>query len=486
MARIGCFYNGETSFDEAGSPLHGRFMKTEFVSTDVKILSWIMFLFICMFRLPNLFNPEWNLLSSLFIGGSLLFVVVIITMRQNYQLGRVSSFRLLIFGVFLLIEGLAYFQAFARGTLSLAGVLKPAGLMLSVAIFTLFSMSQMKGRAEINFFLRFFLLGWFLFALTNLLFYSLSIGVFDTGIQYAQQKSLNILLSVLGLDFESATFALENGPKSIASILVFLFSSSLIWLKFGVYRLTAISMLSVSFLMIVLSDSRAGLLLLLLLIVFSSLILRFFNKRIMFLFIFLLPLFPIALIVIASYLGSLPGVQVLSRSQNDNIATLSSRQMIWQEIGGEIEALKPNLLYGYGLAGMKPSGINAKVSYIFDGGGWSNTGIKSAHNTILQTLLDKGVLGVLAYLSLTLSMLLAFFSRYTVESFSINFGFFCMLVFSNIDAVFYFGRVESYLVFITLACIHCSSYFSYTSVASKRHSGVGIGSMLSTKDREAK
>lgn len=461
-------------------------MTMGFVSTDVRVLSWIMFLFICLFRLPNLFNPQWSLLSSLIIGGSLLFVVIVITMRQNYKLGRVSSFRLFILGIFLFIEALAYFQAFSRGTLSLAGVLKPAGLMLSIAIFTLFTMSQMKCRAEINFFLRLFLLGWVVFALENLLLYSFSIGVFDTGIQYSQQKSSNILLSALGLDFESATFALENGPKSIASILIFLFGTSFIWLKFGIYRLTVFSILSLSFLMIVLSDSRAGLLLLLLIIVFSSLILRFFNRKVIFLFVLLLPLFPIVLIVLANYLGSLPGVQVLSRSQNDNIATLSSRQMIWQEVGGEIEALKPNLVYGYGLAGMKPSGINAKVSYIFDGGGWSNTGIKSAHNTVLQTLLDKGILGVLSYLFLTLSMLLAFFSRFTVESLSINFGFFCMLIFSNIDAVFYFGRVESYLLFITLACVHCSSYFSYPSDISSRRSTriLGIGS--STAGWEAK
>ena len=60
-------------------------------------------------------------------------------------------------------------------------------------------------------------------------------------------------------------------------------------------------------------------------------------------------------------------------------------ELYWREHHGN----KSEIIFGYGAAGTVNSGINNELIYLFDGG-WQNTGIKTAHNILLQQLLDKG------------------------------------------------------------------------------------------------
>ena len=65
----------------------------------------------------------------------------------------------------------------------------------------------------------------------------------------------------------------------------------------------------------------------------------------------------------------------------------------------EESEINPEIIFGYGAAGTVNSGINNELIYLFDDG-WQNTGIKTAHNILLQQLLDKGLIGVFIFIYL--------------------------------------------------------------------------------------
>ena len=57
------------------------------------------------------------------------------------------------------------------------------------------------------------------------------------------------------------------------------------------------------------------------------------------------------------------------------------------------------------------------------------------------------------------SVLSRLISDRTPESFSICVGVLGLLLLSNLDAVFYFGKVESYLLLVIIGALHVSSYY---------------------------
>ena len=427
------------------------------ISIDVKFVGSFLFLFIALYRLPVLLPPDAAYLVTIAIALVLLFPLVLIVKATRARLARLSLGRFVIFITFVSVEILAHFRAWEMGTLSGATVLKTAALVICVSTYVLFSLSCINTRAEFRFYLRCLIYGFLLFVIENLLFSLVAIGVFNTGSQYAGSAGKNVMLGAIGLDFEAIRFGLESGPKQIVPILIFLFGVSMAWLQSGPSKVFAFFVFLLCPGMIILSDSRTGAALFLVgLLLFPFL--RGLNRLRIFTVLALLPVIPVILITLASIVGALPGAQLLSRSQDNNIATLSNRQIIWAEIGAEFSQVKPSIVYGYGSAGMEPSGINKRVSRIFEDG-WENTGIKSAHNTILQIVIDKGLIGLVVYIVLLWSVLSRLISDRTPESFSICVGVLGLLLLSNLDAVFYFGKVESYLLLVIIGALHVSSYY---------------------------
>jgi O-antigen ligase len=111
---------------------------------------------------------------------------------------------------------------------------------------------------------------------------------------------------------------------------------------------------------------------------------------------FLTPLIPIGLFI---FLNLLPGsiTSILSRSQND-LANMSNRITIWNAIIQNLTSPQPDHLWGYGYRGQVVSEISSQYASLFSS--YVSEEIASAHNFLLQSVLEVGYVGTGIFLLL--------------------------------------------------------------------------------------
>ena len=98
---------------------------------------------------------------------------------------------------------------------------------------------------------------------------------------------------------------------------------------------------------------------------------------------------------------------------------------------------------------------NNELIYLFDDG-WQNTGIKTAHNILLQQLLDKGLIGVFIFIYLIISIVNTFRGNMSIESQALLLGTLTLMLASSLNTLFYYAHSESYILFLIVA-LHSSS-----------------------------
>lgn len=148
----------------------------------------------------------------------------------------------------------------------------------------------------------------------------------------------------------------------------------------------------------ILVDSRGSLLALFLSVIVTPITLRFRMTQIGWPFLLLLiQLSPLAIILVAPYLAHTELFTLLDRGHfTDPAAALTTgRSYIWQAAWENISEHPMNYLIGAGHFGHLVSGMSAKYAFIFPGEGPFNT--HTTHNALLQTLVDRGIIGVIFY-----------------------------------------------------------------------------------------
>jgi len=106
--------------------------------------------------------------------------------------------------------------------------------------------------------------------------------------------------------------------------------------------------------------------------------------------------FPVVLLS-ASFLLQSDALTGLARGDND-IATGNSRLTIWVACWNELSSFKPIHMIGYGEFGQTGSGVSKNYIQVF--ADVKNADLFSTHNTVFQTILDTGYLGLLLYFAL--------------------------------------------------------------------------------------
>ena len=130
------------------------------------------------------------------------------------------------------------------------------------------------------------------------------------------------------------------------------------------------------------------------------------------LIIVLLVLITIPVLVVYTDIGvhvanSLKGIGIdLSRSDGD-VATLSNRDVIWRSAFHHMfsEANVTQLLLGYGGYGQVVSGISKTYSWLFENSYTKSDDINT-HNTYIQILVDYGLLGVILFAGLIVTLVI--------------------------------------------------------------------------------
>ena len=425
------------------------------VSNQIRMDAFVLFVFIITFRLPQLLNPSLSFMMMASIVFFLGIYTLFIAIRSRFVIKTISKPKFFLVLLYLSIEFLAFLRAWISGVLDTNVVIRAGAPALVVIIFMFFSVSSFKSKQDLHFFMRMIIYGLVCLVLENLLFYLMG---FESSSEYSYYVP-GVLVSAIGLEIEAAVFSLEAAPKSLGNIMVFLAAISFIFFKEmkNIWLYFPMALICIG--MIIVADARMYLAIILLLIVALPFHEKLISKSYLKIYLVLFPIIPLLLIIVASYIAEIPGFDIVARSASDNISTLSGRTDIWSSIGGEIQDANSEILYGYGAAGMVNSGINEQVSYMFSGG-WADTGIKTAHNSILQQLLDKGLIGVIVFITLVCSLVMTFHSDKQTESRAFLYGFLALMLASALNTLFYYASIESYLLFIIMMGLHISAYFN--------------------------
>jgi hypothetical protein len=417
--------------------------------------AFVLFVFIITFRLPQLLNPSLAFSMSAGIALLLAIYTLLIAIRSRFVIKNISKPKLFLVLLYLSLEFLAFCRAWISGVLDTSTVVKTSGLAFILVAFMLFSVSSIKSKEDLHFYMRMIIYGLGCLVLENLLLYSMGVA---SGGEYSYSAP-GVLLSAIGLEIDAAIYSLEAGPKMLGSILVFLAAVSFIFLKEmkNVWLYFPIAIICTG--MIVVADARMYLAIIFLLLVFLPFHEKLLSQGYLKIYLVSFPLIPLLLIIVASYIAEMPGFDIVARNASDNISTISGRTDIWSSIGTEIKEANAQLFYGYGAAGMVNSGINDQVAYMFSGG-WADTGIKTAHNSILQQLLDKGLIGVIIFITLVCSLVMTFHSDKQTESKAFLYGILALMLASALNTLFYYASIESYLLFIIMISLHVSVHFN--------------------------
>jgi len=223
---------------------------------------------------------------------------------------------------------------------------------------------------------------------------------------FGAEDASNKILGLLGIVFRRVQFPwISGGLNGFAVLCIALYSvgiSAIFNAKMNKVFLRGIGAgaVFISILGLVLIDSRGGVLA----VVALSLLVPFVVRRknggwLLPVAVVIVQLFPLALIFIAPILEGTPILAILSRGvYSDPAADITTgRSYIWRAVWDELVERPYGFIFGFGSMGHVVSGISSKYAFVFGGGGVT---AHSTHNALLQTLIDKGLVGVIFYVIL--------------------------------------------------------------------------------------
>lgn len=235
------------------------------------------------------------------------------------------------------------------------------------------------------------------FLIISLILYVFSVDPLNNNANDIKYQSSLIAKSLLGLTLERRSSALAVGINGyglfVGSVLTM--SLTALWSfkkRKARIRIGLISLVALINLIYV--DTRSALLWSFLAAFIA--ILLFAVKRIQyakFLTVFMGVIFPVVLLA-ASFLLQSDALSGLARGDND-IATGNSRLTIWLSCWNELSSFKLIHIIGYGEFGQTGSGVSKNYTQVF--ADVKNADLLSTHNTVFQTILDTGYIGLLLF-----------------------------------------------------------------------------------------
>jgi hypothetical protein len=228
-------------------------------------------------------------------------------------------------------------------------------------------------------FFRSVLLAFFWIVVVNLLLYMIGINA-DIFIKKVDLHDSRIA-GYVGVSLQRSRFFIFNNFAYYAMMLGILFiGRNYIALNNKYLKYAITGSLLISFLIL---DARGPFFALIIVIVFRNILYKL-NAFGFFIFCFAIFVIPFAYSLISIYLGL---------QSEDNLAIVSSRDILWQAFFLNYDPSLFQFFFGYGYLGQYISGISAEYEYLFTN--WGNASQISLHNSYLQYIMDLGIIGVL-------------------------------------------------------------------------------------------
>lgn len=216
-------------------------------------------------------------------------------------------------------------------------------------------------------------------------------GVVPSGRYDAATEAPATLLGLLGVNANRVLFPLSSGVLGIAPTATVALAICVMLALRNEQRTLAVIGALLSLYVILAIDSRGGLLfagLALLLMVFVP---RARQQGLAWVAI-LLPVMPIVLILMLTGLAETEAGVRLERGETEGLNTGTGRTVVWSEVYKTLARPSIDHVFGYGQLGQVKSGASVDYAYLFrdyEGDPLTN----SAHNLVLQSLLDLGWFG---------------------------------------------------------------------------------------------
>ena len=278
------------------------------------------------------------------------------------------------------------------------------------------------------------------------------------------------VLSIFGIDATRVAFATASGPGpfGVVSGIAVLFGIMLaIGSNSRMPKILGICIFTVGLYAVLLTDSRASIFWLLVTPLVYFVGWRKFTK--------LLPLLPVVSLILpllaisfAVIVASSPLGEVVGRSKGAvNVATLSNRSVVWDNVLQELKDFKPIHLVGFGARGQVASGVGEQNAKVFKENYAKSVDQKTAHNFALQTILDMGYIGLLL-LVLLLSRIIKIISSFGVYSdpnMHISFIIFIVLVgATEVVPTIYANEIFTTVLLLIISILHKDDYAKSVTV----------------------
>lgn len=269
------------------------------------------------------------------------------------------------------------------------------------------------------------------FAVTNLMLWLAGIRSSTGQVDNASQGA-STLLEQAGVYADRAALPLTpglNGGGAMAA-LGFVVAVAFVVKGSGAARQFCIVAAPVSFVSILLTDSRGALLFAALTLVGLALVPRRASRTFAAL-VLLLPFAPALVLAVADRLGGFAAT--LSRNPGD-FATATGRADVWAAIWERLPTM--DAVFGWGLYGQRTSGASIEYAHIFPGS--EQPLLATAHNAGLQLVLDVGLVGLGVFVWLVVAAINAAATHYrssrSGESLAVLGGLVCVVMLGATEA----------------------------------------------------
>jgi hypothetical protein len=342
-------------------------------------------------------NSDFLLLRILPI---LFFVFLIFeeTFRNNKLNLFSGSFRLFFLLITIVVVSLMSTQ---RTDISIESILfQILTFVTFILSFLLVSYRESKRNSLLSVFMKACYIPLLLYLVVNLYLFFINIHMKDVNI------GTSVMLSYFGLTMDRVWFILAKGINGYGVVAGALFNISLVgFFMVKKFRKTFFLGLIVSFITLLLTDSRGPVIYSLLIFILLNFFIKNVKKP---RFLWLIPLIgfigPILMLFLLELISDSQFSESLSRSSGD-LSSGNSRLGIWIIALSDFIVFKPEFhVFGYGEFGHHTAGLSQLYGVIF-GEGNKAFEYMHPHNTFLSIVLDLGYFGLLIYLLLQFSII---------------------------------------------------------------------------------
>ena len=363
----------------------------------INIDYWVLLSCLLLLRLPVALGYRQNPAARL-----LFLLPLVLVSAKNLLLTlfksriRFSKSLLILFLFYSLILALAFFRNILSDIYPTSTILGNLFIWVIIAIFgfTLFTTAPDEQTRFV--YRRGIFIAISLYFIFNFVMYSF--GFQSPEVLYLRQPKA-ALLNSFGIHINRVLFPTAQGINSFGSTAGIGWVACFVILTMPgskrVDRILAVFGGLSSLAIIISTDSRGALAYTSLLIILILFLPKMIHDLLRWLPV-IAPLLPLTLLFVLRLLPETV-VSTLSRSGSD-LANMSNRLVIWNIVLDELVNFKWIHLIGFGYRGQVLSGLSSSYSYLFTA--WTSNEIASAHNSLLQSVLDVGYLGSILFIAL--------------------------------------------------------------------------------------